>query len=407
MAKKNKKKKRTALKTFIVLGTLVVVGLGGYIVAAHEGINIPFLPDIGSKEEPAETVTAEVPANPLTGVTEGFDPEAAGQRTVAFVVENTPDARPQWGMDDPEYSPDIILEGEVEGGITRTLWFYADYNKLPEIIGPMRSARPPYIRFSELFDSVFIHWGQSSSKGNYVGANTVFKQDKVNHINQMTFNDKVGLYGRDTTRSVSSEHRGILYGDKVDDAIKQRKFRTEAKDYTKLSFSPLPWLTTFTPAEQVKIDYSSRTSWETTVWTYDKEDRQYHTGNFRNDLKRDNLLILMDETEYVDKANYKGEAGHTVTYCDYKFAGGKGKILSLGNVRDITWRIEDGKLVLIDTAATKAAKDRYDQAVADGEISEDEEAPGEVMASLNPGKTWIGWVSANHGGEVKVLASKE
>ena len=56
----------------------------------------------------------------------------------------------------------------------------------------MRSARPPYIRFSEMFDAVFIHWGQSKSKGSYVGANTVFEQDNVDHINQMTYGGQGG-----------------------------------------------------------------------------------------------------------------------------------------------------------------------------------------------------------------------
>ena len=77
--------------------------------------------------DPVET--GEVAVNPLTGQTseEGFDENALNQRVVAFVVENTSEARPQWGMDDPEYSPDIVLQGEVEAGITRTLWMYADY----------------------------------------------------------------------------------------------------------------------------------------------------------------------------------------------------------------------------------------------------------------------------------------
>ena len=103
-----------------------------------------FLTSCGSKD-PEEV--SELPHNSLTGATEeeGYDTAAANQRVAAFVVENAPDARPQWGMDDANYSPDILLQGEVEGGITRTLWLYADYNKLPEQIGPMRSARPPYI----------------------------------------------------------------------------------------------------------------------------------------------------------------------------------------------------------------------------------------------------------------------
>ena len=94
------------------------------------------------------------------------------------------------------------------------LWLYADYTALPDQIGPIRSARPPFIKFSEMFDAIFIHWGQSSSKGSYIGANTVFQEDGVDHINQMAFSDKVGLFGRDKSRGVSSEHTGVIYGDK-------------------------------------------------------------------------------------------------------------------------------------------------------------------------------------------------
>ena len=51
-----------------------------------------------------------LPSNSLTGFTtaDGYDESADGRRVVAFVVENTPDARPQWGMDDENYSPTEI-----------------------------------------------------------------------------------------------------------------------------------------------------------------------------------------------------------------------------------------------------------------------------------------------------------
>ena len=363
--------------------------------------------DSEPEEEPVEET---VVMNPLTGQTEeeGFDANAMNQRVAAFVVENTADARPQWGMDDPEYSPDIVLQGEVEAGITRTLWMYADYNKLPEIIGPMRSARPPYIKFSELFDSIFIHWGQSSSKGNYVGANTVFKKDKVDHINQMTFDESIGLYGRDSTRSTSLEHRGILYGSKVPEAIASKGFRTEPEEYTKLAFDKMGWLVTVKPAETVRVTYSDRASWERTFWTYDPEDQKYHTANFNNNFERDNLLILYDDTEYIDKYNYHG-TGATVTYCNYALGGGKGYLCSQGTYKDIEWRVEDGKLVLIDVLATKITQERAaaeaaeaEESGEEAEASEEEEGPVEINAVLYPGKTWIGWISANNGGKVEI-----
>lgn len=378
------------------------------------------------------TETTELPHNPLTGELEadGYDTASADRRVAAFVVENAPDARPQWGLDDAKYSPDIVIQGEVEGGITRTLWMYADYEKLPEIIGPMRSARPPFIKFSELFDSIFIHWGMSHSKGDYVGASTVFKKDNVDHID----NNGQDLYGRDQTRSTSAEHRGILYGEKVPEAIKEKGFRTTPEEYSKLYFNENPGPMSETSATKVNVTYSKR-SFESTPWEYNEEDGKYHTKAFENDFARDNLLILYDNTEYITKENYEGPgSAGSVTYCNYKFAGGKGELYSQGTVKEIEWLREDGKLILkdpsidVETANTanveafETAKKNKEETytkpyIIIGEIAEEgeeaeatEEAGKEdadavqpyVVQPINKGKTWIGWVSKNNGGKVAV-----
>ena len=39
------------------------------------------------------------------------------------------------------------------------------------------------IRFSQMWDSVFIHAGLSHSKGDYVGADTVFEKHDTDHVN--------------------------------------------------------------------------------------------------------------------------------------------------------------------------------------------------------------------------------
>ena len=402
--------------------------------------------------EEEEVIPPPPPSNPLTGelVEDGFDESALNRRIAAFVVENTPDARPQWGLVDEKYSPDVVLMGEVEGGITRTLWMYADYNKLPEVIGPMRSARPPYIRFSELFDSIFIHWGQSASKDNYVGANTVFRKDKVDHINQMTLDDKEDLYGRDQTRKVSSEHRGILYGAKVPATIKNEGFRTEPKEYSKLAFFEQAQPASTETAAQITVRYSKQSDWEDTVWKYNTEDEKYHTDLFDCDFSRDNILVLYDDTEYITKENYHG-TGASVTYCDYLFKGGKAQLFTKGSVKELQWQRKAGKLMLIDPdvtmddvnakvaeimeadpkkkikKATREALEAMDVVVADipmkdkeleealaqfeaskeaGEVEEDAEYEPEkyVVQRLNKGKTWIGWISNNNGGSVKVKA---
>ena len=311
---------------------------------------------------------AKLRRNPLTGIE--MQESARGKRPVAIMVENSADARPQWGMDDEKYSPDIILEAEVEYGITRTMWIFADYTSLPSIVGPVRSARPPFVKFSELFDTIYIHWGQSNSTSDYVGANTIISQDGVNNINQMAFRASTVLFGRSYERNVALEHTGILYGDNLPAVINEYGYRTEldTERFSALEFNDEPVPMSDTPCNNISVGISGR-GW-TKTWFYSEEDKLYHTNDFNNNLTRENLLVLFDTTEYILKAS----AG--ITYCNYRLDGGEGKLASLGTVMDITWSIEDGKLVIKDT---------------DGEI-----------VSLNPGKTWIGWSSANLGGWVNI-----
>jgi Protein of unknown function (DUF3048) N-terminal domain/Protein of unknown function (DUF3048) C-terminal domain len=84
----------------------------------------------------AEPLTAApaVAAAPLTGRP---DPTGAAHRRAALAVkiENTPDARPQAGLD----TADVVYEEQVEGGITR---FWAVFNSVsPGDVGPIRSVR--------------------------------------------------------------------------------------------------------------------------------------------------------------------------------------------------------------------------------------------------------------------------
>ncbi|HSO95040.1 MAG TPA: DUF3048 domain-containing protein, partial [Acidimicrobiia bacterium] len=82
---------------------------------------------------PAGAVPAPRGVAPLTG-----QPDTNGARhrpALAVKIENTPDARPQAGLD----TADVVYEEQVEGGITR---FWAVFNSTrPTTVGPIRSVR--------------------------------------------------------------------------------------------------------------------------------------------------------------------------------------------------------------------------------------------------------------------------
>lgn len=331
-----------------------------------------------SKEEEAPTTTTETttvtttqvtttkPAinknNPLTNDSK-FDKKAVGVRPVAIVVENLTPARPQWGIE----TPDIIVEGEVEGGISRMLWLYADFTKVPDKVGPIRSARPSFVKFSELFDSIYIHWGGSHSKGNYVGGYTVIWDDHVGHIDGM----KGGkLFGRDTTRSTSSEHRGIIHGNLLPEVIKEKEMRTDIleKKFTRFSFNDNIIDAGTINANSISQTFSSRT--DTRKFTYNEKDKKYHTNDWKADVSFQNVVTLMDDTEYITTP-YKG--GST-TYLNYTLKSGSGYYASNGKATKIKWAVKDRKLVLTDEAGNEL--------------------------KLNTGNSYIGLTSSNHNGKV-------
>ena len=81
------------------------------------------------------TTTAPPPTSPLTGLP---DPSGTALTRPALTVkiENTPEALPQWGID----QADVVYEEIVNGGITRLAAIFN--SQAPSKVGPVRSVRP-------------------------------------------------------------------------------------------------------------------------------------------------------------------------------------------------------------------------------------------------------------------------
>lgn len=354
-------------KKKIIIAVIAVIAVVAIAVAVYFGV-------FYGKEEPTtqpETTTTTTAApvvitNPLTGEAD-YNESAVGKRPVAIVVENSPQARPQYNMD----TPDIIFEGEVEGGITRMLWFYADMTDLPEQVGPTRSARPSFVEFSQLFDSIFIHFGESHSKGDYTGADDYIEDNDVDNIDGMSTS---ACFKR--TSDKSSPHNAVLVGDKLESVIESKEYRTTIDDngFSALSFNKTATAVSQTPCNSITVKFSSRTDSHT--FTYNTTDKLYQNqSDYEQLVSFENIIILNADTKYIDKNDYKG-SGKTETYCNFELTSGTGKLASAGTVTDFTWKVENGVLKLT---------------AADGS-----------ELKLNPGRSWIGLSSANNGGTTEV-----
>lgn len=357
----------------IIIIAVAVIAIIAIICAVYFGfLRKPAEPETTASQtttqttDPVEDTTAHVDTssiNPLTGEA-GF--AATGKRPVAIVVENAPAARPQWGID----SPDIIVEGDVEGGISRMLWIYADYNSVPDKVGPLRSARPSYVKMSALFDAVFIHWGGSHSKDGYTGGYETIKNEGVDDIDGI----KGGaLFSRDKSRNVSSEHTGVLDGSKIEGAINDKGYRTELKDGSMPSFEFFDEATDVSTdkASDVKVKFSS-SSVQTKTFTYDTSDSKYHTSDWSTDVSFENIIVLMASTNYVS-TSYHGYTSR-ITYVNYNLSSGSGYLASNGTYQKIKWSATSGTLKITDEAGNDI--------------------------TLNKGNSYIGLASSNNGGTV-------
>jgi uncharacterized membrane protein YfcA len=114
-------------KWISLLGVIVVVAAAVVIYTHYHKKN--------SSTATTTTSAAAVPIAPLTGLP---DPGGAALTRPALTVkiENTPEALPQWGID----QADVVYEEIVNGGITRLAAIFN--SQAPAKIGPVRSVRP-------------------------------------------------------------------------------------------------------------------------------------------------------------------------------------------------------------------------------------------------------------------------
>lgn len=371
---KPKKNSKSIIIAIIIVLVIAIAAVGAYFALSNnKDGNVP-------ASNQTVDVDKNTAVNPLTGES-GFNKSALGRQPVAVVVENeysTAAVRPQWGLNDA----DIVLEGESEYS-TRLLLFWADYTDVPDMVGPARSARPPFIKFSQLFDSIFIHAGLSKSKGTYVGADSIFKTENVDHINLLELSEDGTYFGRNNERNTSVEHTGYLNGSNLPKLLEENNIDTalNSSNFSALNFSDKPAAVGDITAASCAFSWSTQCP-KTAKFSYDTSSHKYVTNDFdseygKSNAKFENLIFLFDQTQYIVKEDYKN--GASETYCDYKLAGGTGTILSEGTAVEITWGVTDGKLWLH---------------TADGKD-----------VTLNAGKSYIGYGSANNGGTLELNAS--
>lgn len=272
------------------------------------------------------TTLAPAPAkvNPLTG-DPNYPEELIGNRSVLVSVENHPQARPQWGI----ASADIVWEMLAEGGITRMMCMFADVSRLPDKIGPIRSARHYFVELAEGYDSILVHFG-----GSTYGYDSLSQQG-TDHIDGMSDSG----FSRDRSRNVDSEHTAYTTKDEVTKNIDKKDFRTTVEEgkETPFKFNETAVALSGGTCTNVSVPFSSSYTYK---YTYDAENKVYLSSLNGKSFKDDNgtqqnfTNIIIVYSTVTPLNDGKGRV-------TYDLSEGKGVYISNGTYENITWEKGD------------------------------------------------------------------
>ncbi|MBR1507881.1 MAG: DUF3048 domain-containing protein [Eubacterium sp.] len=306
-------------------------------------------------ETPEEDVTVTkdgMVRHDLTGA--WITPEEAEKRYIAIMVNNIAAAMPQSGIE----NADVIYEMLEEGGITRLMVFFSNYEDIPKI-GPVRSARDYYQIKALEYNAILTHWGASVYAEEYWT-----QHPSVSHV------DLNGKDNRSAFRvqrpGYALEHTGYTSGELINKSIEADGYVTKKEDsYTRMfDFND----TEKAPdngkdATKIHTNYNaSRTPW----FEYDSETKLY---------KRFQYGVPQIDDETGNQLTFKNVIVQFAPHASREDDIGSINIDLLGSGKG--YYASDGKIIPIKWEKTEffGVTKFYTE---DGE-----------KLKLNPGKTWV------------------
>jgi hypothetical protein len=139
----------------VALAVVTGIGSGVLVLLIMHFTQKPNIQHVASNPvaKPSPSPKPNTVASPLSGMQ--VSPDLAKRPVTGIMIENSPDARPQSGLQDAG----VVYEAIAEAGITRFLALFQDTR--PGYIGPVRSLRPYYIDFGWPYQAAIAHVGGS------------------------------------------------------------------------------------------------------------------------------------------------------------------------------------------------------------------------------------------------------
>ena len=350
----NKNKK---LIVTLVIAGIITVAVGGVALLAMFVIPNKKVEktEVTETEETTVQTVETTTADPYVGKTPSFltgeyvKDKTAKRRPVALMYNNIINAMPHSGIS----NADVCYEAPVEGGITRIMGIFQNYDKLKKM-GSVRSCRIYYCAFALEWDAIYSHYGQSQYALGFL------KSDKIDNVGALNAEN----YFYRTTDRVAP-HNAFTSGKNLNNAIKALKYRKEYKKGYKghfkfANFGEKVDLNSKKTAKTVGMGYVINKPW------YKFKNGQYYRYQYgekhiddqnNKQLHCSNIII-----QFVDSTLYPDNKSLNITVN----GSGKGWFITNGKAEKITWK-----------------KDKQ----MSGQTKYFDETGKEIV--LNTGKTWV------------------
>ncbi|MBE0449796.1 MAG: DUF3048 domain-containing protein [Clostridia bacterium] len=270
-------------------------------------------------DNPSEDLTGKA-INPLTGLY--VDETILERRPIVVMLDNLYSARPQAALS----QADVMYEILAEGRITRYLAiFYSDF---PELIGPVRSARPYFVEKALEYNPYLVHVG-----GSFQALKDI-KSYEMADIDGMSS----GAFWRVSHKRIP---HNMYTSSKViiEDANKKGYWKTHIPEF--LAFYEEFTSIDGTVATEIIFEYkepaaSDQTGYSTS-YIYNNENRLYYRytngkphvdENDQNQLTCTNIIVQYAKTQVIDN-----EGRLKVDF----IGSGTGKLYTGGEMIELKW----------------------------------------------------------------------
>jgi hypothetical protein len=334
-AESRSKAKRAFKRIFLFLIIVGALGAGVWFFLQTGG----FQTEIGAVNQ-TDTAADQIFYSNLTG-REVNNKDTVNAAATCIMIENSPAARPQSGLNEAG----VIYEAIAEGGITRFMGIFQEAK--PNYIGPVRSVRMTFAELAKPYQCSIAHVGGSDNALRLIRNNSAFRD-----IDQF-FNGNA--YWR--IRGRVSPHNVYTRFSMLDELNFNKGYRTsDFKGFARIK----PDTTPETPekrANKITIDMGNKQY--SPVYNYDQNSNKYYRsyaqGGEHYSVTEDGAKSQFSPDIVVAmKVNAVARTGEE-QYADYTTTGiGDATIFQNGGIIEARWSRDnaDAELKFVDASGS-------------------------------------------------------